>query len=219
MTKNPLKVKLDNKLTDSKEVEPKNEYVKLCRHIRDIFVNEFDIHSSIADFFAQSLCYYPDDCTVEDWVDLKTSKKHIIETKDINETALKICISGLNINCHLLLCNFCRIECSTYTGVSNIIIDESTMTPKRVDIGTPLLHEVAETFTPDKTNGITNNVIKPIPEYALMHEFSPFGIGGEGDIIHPKRVRTTSDDNDTSSIQKCIRNNRCLDSIRMQKFV
>lgn len=150
--KNPLKVKLDNPSDDSKkESEAKNEYVKLCRQIRDIFTNQFNVQEPVAYFFAQSVCYYPNDECVEDWVKKKTTPDKPLSTKDINALALKLCMSGPYINCHLLLCNFCRIECNQYTALdkmttelSKSVIETVDMMSCRMDESTPLQCENVE---------------------------------------------------------------------------
>ncbi len=61
------------------------------------------ISNNIASFFAQQICYYPEDICVDEW-----ANKYNLPIKDINEAALKILSMKFALNYHPMVCCVCQ---------------------------------------------------------------------------------------------------------------
>jgi hypothetical protein len=76
----------------------------------DIILNHLDTIPAIADFLAQSLCFYPDDIQMKYWI--RDNRPHEYSENDfiklLNRSSLELCFSGLYVNFHVLLCKECR---------------------------------------------------------------------------------------------------------------
>lgn len=92
----------------------KTEYTILHNLISEVLERHLNVSKIVAKFFSQSVCYYPKDVGVGDWTYDYKSPEHSDLIKDINTVARKLCMEGPYINCHLLLCDFCKVECETY---------------------------------------------------------------------------------------------------------
>ena len=85
-----------------------NIYDFACSILSNILSTKYTIDKDTADFFAQTICLYPNDENMNDWIEDKDH--NTLTYKNLNNAALDMCTKNLMVNYHLITCNDCLSE-------------------------------------------------------------------------------------------------------------
>lgn len=104
---NRNKVKVNNKVGSKVD---NNVYDFACNVLSIILATKYSIDVKIASFFARTLCMYPNDPSMYEWIygmSLQKRKKNNITYENLNNIAITMCTNSLMINYHLITCDEC----------------------------------------------------------------------------------------------------------------
>jgi len=142
----------------------KNTYETASNILSHIISINYAVNIELASFFAQSLCLYPNDLEMDEWIQESDHSKFTY--KDLNIVALHMCTKDLIINYHLVTCNDCLTTIMKTMNLYNDDNDESADISSDADSISENYITIDKEFVIVKNNNISGKR-KTIPNIIL----------------------------------------------------